>query len=58
MRPEIAKLLDLKQLPTVEVAADEDGGLSDGRIEQLMDGYAGLRAWSARNHIVTEIANG
>ena len=58
MRPEIAKLLDLKQLPTVEVAADEDSGLSDGRIEQLMDGYAGLRAWSARNHIVTEIANG
>jgi CRISPR system Cascade subunit CasD len=58
MRPEIAELIRLKQEPAVEVAADEDGGLANGRIEQLMDGYAGLRAWSARNHIVTEVANG
>jgi hypothetical protein len=58
MRPEIAELLRLKQQPAVEVAADEDGGLTDGRIEQLMDGYAGLRAWSTRNQNVTEIANG
>ena len=58
MRPELAKLLRLEQQPAVEIAADEDGGLTNGRIEQLMDGYAGLRAWSARNHIVTEIANG
>lgn len=57
-RPEIAELLHLKQQPVVEIAADEDGGLTSGRIVQLMDGYAGLRAWSARNHIVTEIANG
>jgi hypothetical protein len=39
------------------MAADEDAGLSKGRIEQLMDGYAGLRAWGTCNHIVTEIAN-
>ena len=58
MRPEIAELLHLKQQPAVEVASDEDGGLTDGRIEQIMDRYAGLRAWSARNQIVTEIANG
>jgi CRISPR system Cascade subunit CasD len=58
MRPEIAQLLHLKQQRAVEVAADEDSGLANGRIEQLMDGYAGRRAWSARNHIVTEIANG
>ena len=58
MRPEIAQLLHLKQQLAVEVAADEDSGLSNGRIEQLMDGYAGMRAWSAHNHIVTEIANG
>jgi CRISPR system Cascade subunit CasD len=58
MRPEIAKLLRLKRQPAVEIAADEDGGLANGRIEQLMDGYAGLRAWTARNQIVTEIANG
>jgi CRISPR-associated protein Cas5/CasD subtype I-E len=58
MRPEIAKLLHLEQQSAVEITADEDGGLTNGRIEQLMDGYAGLRAWSARNYIVTEIANG
>jgi CRISPR system Cascade subunit CasD len=59
MRPELAELLRLEQQARpVEIAADEDGGLANGRIEQLMDGYAGLRAWSARNHIVTEIANG
>jgi hypothetical protein len=59
MRPEIAKLLHLKQQEAaVEIAGDEDSGLADGRIEQIMDGYAGLRAWSARNHIVTEVANG
>jgi hypothetical protein len=58
MRPEIAELLHLKQQPAVEVASDEDGGLTDGRIEQIMDRYAGLRAWSARNQIVTEITNG
>jgi len=58
MRPEIAELLHLKQQPAVEIAADEDAGLAEGRIEQLMDGYAGLRAWSARNQIVKEIANG
>jgi CRISPR system Cascade subunit CasD len=46
MRPELAELLRLEKQPAVEIA------------EQLMDGYAGLRAWSARNHIVTEIANG
>jgi CRISPR-associated protein Cas5/CasD subtype I-E len=57
MRPEVAKLLQFKQQPAVEVAADEDAGLTEGRIEQLMDGYAGLRAWSARNQIVKEIAN-
>jgi CRISPR system Cascade subunit CasD len=57
MRPEIAELLHHKQQLAVEVAGDEDSGLADGRIEQLMDGYAGLRAWSARNQIVTEIAN-
>jgi hypothetical protein len=58
MRSEIATLLHLEQQPAVEITADEDCGLTNGRIEQLMDGYAGLRAWSARNHIVTEIANG
>jgi CRISPR system Cascade subunit CasD len=58
VRPEIAGLLRLKQQPAVEVAADEDGGLTQGRIEQRMDGYAGLRAWSARMQIVTEISNG
>jgi CRISPR system Cascade subunit CasD len=58
MRPEIVKLLHLKQQPAVEMAADEDAGLAKGRIEQLMDGYAGLRAWGTCNHIVTEIANG
>jgi CRISPR system Cascade subunit CasD len=58
MRPEIAELLHHKQQLAVEVAGDEDSGLADGRIEQLMDGYSGLRAWSARNQIVTEIANG
>jgi len=51
-------MVRLEQQLAVEIAADEDGGLANGRIEQLMDGYAGLRAWSARNHIVTEIANG
>jgi hypothetical protein len=58
MRAEIAELLHLKQQPAVEIAADEDGGLTNGRIQQLMDGYAGLRAWSAHNHIVTEITHG
>jgi hypothetical protein len=58
MRPAIAELLRLKEQPAVEIAADEDGGLTNGRIVQLMDGYAGLRAWSARNHILMEIANG
>jgi CRISPR-associated protein Cas5/CasD subtype I-E len=58
MRPEIADLLHLKQPLAVEIAADEDAGLTEGRIEQLMDGYAGLRAWSGRNQIVKEIANG
>jgi CRISPR system Cascade subunit CasD len=56
--PEIVELLGLKHQSVVEVAADEDCGLTDGRIEQRMDGYAGLRAWSARKQIVTEIANG
>jgi CRISPR-associated protein (Cas_Cas5) len=58
LRPEIFELLGLKDQLAVEVAADEDGGLADGRIEQSMDGYAGLRAWSTRKQIVTEIANG
>lgn len=58
LRPEIFELLGLKDQAAVEVAADEDGGLADGRIEQSMDGYAGLRAWSTRKQIVTEIANG
>jgi hypothetical protein len=31
--------------------------LSGGRIAQRMDGYVGLRAWSSRNQIVTEVAN-
>ena len=58
VRPEIVELLGLQHQSSVEVAADEDSGLTDGRIEQRMDGYAGLRAWSARRQIVTEIANG
>jgi hypothetical protein len=57
MRPEIAELLHLKQQRAVEVARDEDGGLAGGRVEQIMDGYAWLRAWSARNQIVMEIPN-
>jgi CRISPR system Cascade subunit CasD len=57
MRVEIVKLLWLENAPAVEIAADEDAGLPQGRIEQLMDGYAGLRAWSARNQIVTEIVH-
>jgi CRISPR system Cascade subunit CasD len=58
LRPEIAKRLGFKQQATVEMAADEDSGLTHGRIEQRMDGYAGMRAWSARKQFVTEIANG
>jgi hypothetical protein len=58
MRLTARQLLHLKQQLAVEIAADDDGALTNGRIVQLMDGYAGLRAWSARNHIVTEIANG
>jgi hypothetical protein len=58
VRPEVARLLRLKLQPAAEVAADEDGGLSDGRLEQRMDGYPGLRAWSNQKQIVTEITNG
>ena len=58
VRLEIVELLGLKHQSVVEVAADDDSGLTDGRIEQRMDAYAGLRAWSARKQIVTEIANG
>ena len=57
-RPEIGKWLGIKQRPALEIAADEDCGLSEGRVEQRMDGYAGLRAWSNRKQIVTEISNG
>jgi CRISPR-associated protein Cas5/CasD subtype I-E len=57
-RPEVAKWLRLKPQKAVEVAADEDSGLNNGRVEQRMDGYAGLRAWSSRKQIVTEITNG
>jgi hypothetical protein len=56
--PEVASILRLNLGRAVEVAADEDSGLIGGRIEQRMDGYAGLRAWSSRTQIVTEIANG
>jgi CRISPR system Cascade subunit CasD len=58
VRPETIELLGLKHQSAIEVAADEGSGLTDGRIEQRMDGYAGLRAWSSRKQIVTEIANG
>jgi CRISPR system Cascade subunit CasD len=58
LRPEVAQRLRLKQQATVEIAADEDSGLTHGRIEQHMDGYAGMRAWSARKQIVMEVANG
>jgi CRISPR system Cascade subunit CasD len=58
LRPEVAQRLRLKQQTTVEIAADEDSGLTHGRIEQHMDGYAGMRAWSARKQIVMEVANG
>ena len=57
VRPEIAEWLRPKHQPAFEVAADDDCGLNDGRIEQRMDGYAGLRAWSNRKQIVTEINN-
>jgi hypothetical protein len=56
--PEVSSLLKLKLQATVEVIADEDAGLIGGRIEQRMDGYAGLRAWSNRKQIMTEITNG
>jgi CRISPR system Cascade subunit CasD len=58
VHPEVASKLRLKLKPAVEVAADEDSGLMGGRIEQRMDGYAGLRAWRNRTQIVTEIGNG
>jgi CRISPR system Cascade subunit CasD len=58
VRPEVASILRLKLQPAAEVVADEDSGLIGGRIEQRMDGYAGLRAWRNRRQIVTEITNG
>jgi hypothetical protein len=58
VRPEVSSILRLKMQPVVEVVADEDSGLSGGRIEHRMDGYAGLRAWRNRKQIVTEIING
>jgi CRISPR system Cascade subunit CasD len=58
VHPEIARSLLVSVQPAVEVAADEDSGLTHGRIEQRMDGYAGLRAWSNQRQIVTEITNG
>jgi CRISPR system Cascade subunit CasD len=57
VRPEISSILRLNPQPSVEIIADEDSGLSGGRIEQRMDGYAGLRAWSSRKQIVMEVAN-
>jgi CRISPR system Cascade subunit CasD len=58
LRPEVSELLRLKQQATFEVAADADAGLPLGRVEERMDGYAGMRAWSTRKQIVTEITNG
>ena len=53
----IAQILRIKPQPTAELAADDDSDLIGDRIEQRMDGYAGLRAWSNREQIVTEIPN-
>jgi CRISPR system Cascade subunit CasD len=55
---EISSVLRFKLRPAVEVVADEDSDLIGGRIEQCMDGYSGLRAWTNRKQIITEIANG